>query len=190
VCKILYARREDDREHVLGWDDQQQAPVRNGGLFGIVKAFTGSAEPQVSGDLHAHFVVWLHGLPTTGSDMEGKLREDTEFLRRYLQLAGTVSTLRIPYLDSRCPTCGAPLQPLQILLRAYQRQRKDGTGPATTSCCTQCSLTFKSHDLLDAVINHCGDPTSTAKDFVLCADPSKHRHEYECTDTAIFLREV
>lgn len=57
--------------NVIGWDELESKPFKDGGLFGIAKAWLRVIEEQSRLTLHAHFLIWLVG----HSDIERQLTE-------------------------------------------------------------------------------------------------------------------
>jgi hypothetical protein len=55
---------------VCGWDMHARRPLKDGGLFGHVKAFFGNPETAGRGGLHLHLLLWLHGMPRTEAEFE------------------------------------------------------------------------------------------------------------------------
>jgi hypothetical protein len=53
---------------VIGWNQDGNKPNNLPGLFGFPKGFVVSTESQGSGNLHAHILIWIHGLPETYAD--------------------------------------------------------------------------------------------------------------------------
>ncbi len=50
---------------VIGWNIIKNKPNDLPGLFGYPKGYLVSTESQNSGNLHAHMLIWIHGLPAT-----------------------------------------------------------------------------------------------------------------------------
>ena len=48
-------------EHVIEWDCKRKRPRKEGGLFGIPKAWLRFVEEQSRLTLHAHFLIWIEG---------------------------------------------------------------------------------------------------------------------------------
>jgi hypothetical protein len=55
-------------EFILCWDPKHQKCKSKPGLFGFTKGYRAATETQNSGNLHAHFITWIHGLPETGKE--------------------------------------------------------------------------------------------------------------------------
>ncbi|KAI9325027.1 hypothetical protein BDR26DRAFT_963681 [Obelidium mucronatum] len=53
----------------IGWDEKFQAPVRGGGMLGVPRYVTTSAETQKLGDIHFHMIISMHGLPSTSDEI-------------------------------------------------------------------------------------------------------------------------
>lgn len=63
--------------HLMGWDKVQNCSSANGGIFGMLRAYYGSAEFTDRGNLHGHFLLWLDG-GLNPSDVHAKMRADTD----------------------------------------------------------------------------------------------------------------
>ena len=59
----------------IGWDPKSNSPLKEGGLFGHVKAYYGMTETQGSATLHCHLLIWLHGPPMTTLQYEAQSEE-------------------------------------------------------------------------------------------------------------------
>jgi hypothetical protein len=46
---------------VIGWDQDEKRPFRQGGIFGVPNAFCGAVEKQGHLTLHIHCFLWLTG---------------------------------------------------------------------------------------------------------------------------------
>lgn len=63
-------------ERVIGWDVNTQKPFKDGGLFGIPKAWLRVVEEQSRLTLHAHFLIWVHGHGDIEQQLENALLKD------------------------------------------------------------------------------------------------------------------
>jgi hypothetical protein len=81
---------------VIGWDARRHRPNKEPGLFGIPKGYCISTESQNSGNLHAHMLLWVAGLPATSEEPR-----DLGMLERYRR---AVCSVNVPVgLPTRCP---------------------------------------------------------------------------------------
>lgn len=143
---------------ILGWDQFRGKSKRGGGVFGVVKAFGAASETQVAGNLHAHFVIWLHGFPTSTSLFRLALRDDT-FCTRLLRLVDSILTIKPPCLDSnsQCHKCGSrELRSVQPGVDAF-RKPPPGATPPLTATCDSCHQFFRDKDVIDAALQALAD---------------------------------
>lgn len=96
---------------LLGWDSVTRRPVAGGGIFGVTKAFFGVVETQGRGALHAHNLVWVHGMPPTVDMVKDALESSTDFKQRFQVWSNTCSVASLPlsHVAVRCPVCGGPM---------------------------------------------------------------------------------
>ena len=90
-------------EEVVGWDFEKRRSRPEGGLLGIVKAFTASTEEQGRSTLHTHYLVWVEGI----GELEEKLFSKNSRERRsaencLVQVVDTVSSCKL-YNSDNCP---------------------------------------------------------------------------------------
>jgi hypothetical protein len=69
--------------HIFGWNRKEQDPGEKPGLFGFTKGFCGATESQNSGNLHAHFIIWIYGLPKTGTEYNDIMKTNPSLLVKY-----------------------------------------------------------------------------------------------------------
>ena len=60
----------------LGWDPVYKCPLKEGGLFGHVRAYYGMTETQGSATLHCHSLVLLYGPPMTTIQYDAQSDEE------------------------------------------------------------------------------------------------------------------
>jgi len=166
-------------DRFLGWDQKLGRPRRGGGVFGVVRAFGGAAETQIAGDLHAHFVIWLHGFPHTSAIMRAAMDGDGDFRTRLLRLADTLLTTQPPCLDGEncCPACQQPglLEPVLPGVDAFRRPGLGAT-PPITACCSDCGSTFCENEIINAAMKALADRENVEivpqmSDFNRCRPP-------------------
>lgn len=61
-------------ERIVGWDQKKGRPHKEGGLFGVPKAWLRVVEEQSRLTLHAHFLIWIYG----HGNLQGQLQEAME----------------------------------------------------------------------------------------------------------------
>jgi len=164
---------------MLGWDAKRGKPRRGGGIFGVVRAFAAAAETQIAGDLHSHFVVWLHGFPQTSSALQSAVKEDVSFRHRLIQLADAVLTAKPPCLEREddCPNCHEVGGLTAVLpgVDAFRRPAPGSTAP-TTAKCSLCGTCFGDKDIINAAIDALADRESVQvvaqnADYSRCSPP-------------------
>lgn len=65
---------------IIGFDQNQRAPLRRGGAFGTVFAYFGTVETQGRGSLHIHMMLWIAGLPPTNMQLRQRCMDSTQFI--------------------------------------------------------------------------------------------------------------
>jgi len=140
---------------LLGWDQKSGQPRRGGGVFGVVRAYVAAAETQIAGDLHAHFVVWLHGFPQTSTAIHNAVQCDDQFRNRLVKLADAVLTAKPPCMENEgdCPKChvAASLNPVLPGVDAFRRPAPGANAPITANC-SNCGSSFSDKDIISAAI--------------------------------------
>jgi len=182
-CARYFMRVMDTVINVfLGWDQKRGRPRRGGGIFGVVRAYGGAAETQVAGDLHAHFVVWLHGFPQTSAELHAAMDCDESFRKRLILLADTVLTTKPPCLEDegRCPHCHKheALDPVLPGVDTFRRPAP-GANPPTTAQCSSCGAAFGDRDIIDAAIEALADRehvkiVTQTSDYNRCRPAQEH----------------
>lgn len=165
----------------LGWDQKRHQPRRGGGIFGVVRAFVAAAETQVAGDLHAHFVVWLHGFPRTSTEIQRSIMCDSGFKDRFLMLADKMLTTKPPCIegDPVCECCDThpKISPVLPGVDAFRRPARGATA-CTTAQCSVCGSTFCADDIINLAITALADRehvhiTDHTADYEKCRPPDK-----------------
>ncbi|KAI8849147.1 hypothetical protein BC829DRAFT_443152 [Chytridium lagenaria] len=87
---------------MLGFDMKRGISKPEGGILGYITNFFAAAETTKAGDLHAHFLIWVRGLPTTSVTLKAALQ--TESFRRQLckfqdAIATAVPPVFLDYYD-------------------------------------------------------------------------------------------
>ena len=83
--------------HLMGWDKDRNCSSANGGIFGKLRAYYGSAEFTDRGHLHGHFLLWLDG-GLNPSDVHAKMRADTsgQWKQRFFDFFDSIIKHRLP----------------------------------------------------------------------------------------------
>jgi hypothetical protein len=141
---------------VFGWNREQQRSKKGGGLFGFTRGFFVSTESQGSGTLHAHAVVYLHGVPTTSR----KIREKADcpvYQKRVVELAESFSSAQYPIDidESVCPICDGHASVIEFTASAYRRPPRGETDPPPRVQCNNpdCKAVFGSEQLVRAWVD-------------------------------------
>jgi hypothetical protein len=109
---------------LMGWDTKLQCPTLGGGLFGFCKGFFASTKSQGDGNLHTHWLVYTHGMPTTTTRFK-KLVRDTNRL-----IAHQTTLLQMEMFISKgiiCPECDGPLHVLVLLVFTFKRAERNAS---------------------------------------------------------------
>jgi len=136
-------------EEVIGYDMSKQQANELPGLFGYPIAFLISTESQNSGNLHAHILINIHGLPETGKDYEDLTSYQKIQIEEYEE---RIKHVNMPIsLNSCCPVCGELMDCVELPAKAYHIYRKGSIEYDVLKCST-CNLTKTCSKLiLDAI---------------------------------------
>ena len=66
----------------MGWDKTNGKSSPNGGIFGKVRAYYGTAEFTDRGQLHGHFLIWLDGGLNPG-EVHEKMKNDENWRNQF-----------------------------------------------------------------------------------------------------------
>jgi hypothetical protein len=139
-------------EHILGWDRVKGAPHAGGGLFGRVTAFYAATESQNStGDLHAHMLVWIEGLPTSVKEYY-ELWERTGYRESVGAYAESVISVKLPHSTNACPQCHSQaVASVPFTQEAYKKPvNRAQSFPA--AICNNCNKKFGGDEFLQQQI--------------------------------------
>ncbi|KAI3653373.1 hypothetical protein MP228_001320 [Amoeboaphelidium protococcarum] len=146
-------------EQAFQFDLKHQRSKSKPGVFGYTKAAYASIESQGSLNLHAHFMVWIHGLPETVAEYK-QLCTDVDFRDRMLAYATQIVTSVPPVpVPSKCQqttecsdaTCNGDFEVQPVPSHAYKR--KNGGKPEFACVeCTDCGKKYTNSELLDVAI--------------------------------------
>ena len=140
---------------ILGFDLKTKLPRKNGGLFGVVKAFVGGIETQGKGTLHVHLVAFLAGFPRTIESMVNKALKNDEFQERLLSFfdSSVFATTAVDCEKMQCPKCTSycTISAIDISKEAYKLQLGK-VRPPPTSQCSFCGTKYGDSELIRARI--------------------------------------
>ena len=69
---------------LLGWDKTKQTSRPEGGIFGKIRAYYGTAEFTERGQLHGHFLIWLDG-GLNPTEVHEKMRNDINWKQQFFE---------------------------------------------------------------------------------------------------------
>ena len=108
----------------LGWDPVYKCPLKEGGLFGNVRAYYGMTETQGSGTLHCHLLVWLYGPPMTTLQYESQTDEQKVVFNKNLELyADSILSNTLPSRPDlvSCSQCHEPCAFISLPVKSKYR---------------------------------------------------------------------
>lgn len=134
----------------IGWDPELKSPLKDGGIFGHVKAYYGMTETQGGGTLHCHLLIWLHGPPMTTLQYEALCEEKKKAFNIELQsYSNSIITNTLPSRPDlvscfKCKTKNAfiplPVKSKYRKKRSSKQNRFDSkNGGLREPCLAQCS---------------------------------------------------
>jgi len=134
---------------LFSWNVNKQCSNETPGLFGYTKGFFVSTESQNSGNLHAHILLWIHGLPKSISEYENlsdvKLEELKDYEKRHIQKNMPVE------LRKDCVACECELSVVPLPVTAYHRPfAKYGESPVAR--CHNCQFDLTCSQLIDEAV--------------------------------------
>jgi hypothetical protein len=140
-------------DNVVGWDVSAGRAHPHGGLFGEVTAFHAITESQNStGDLHAHMLVWVKGLPTSVNEYYDCWKSE-EYRDAALAYTQSVITNKLPHMPTTCPRCGTQSLSAVPLTQAAYKKGSSRARSFPTSECTSCHCQFGGDMLLQELIS-------------------------------------
>lgn len=136
---------------MVGFNRKAGLSRREGGIFGIVKAFVGAVESQKNGTLHMHSILFIAGLPATSEAFRTMCENPLDgavFRSRFCELVDSVVSTSVQLnrfgIHPSCPSCGQERE-----LKTLDKISKKAFGtwpnymkPATISCCGACGGEF------------------------------------------------
>jgi hypothetical protein len=137
---------------VLGQDTKTKIPVAGGGLFGFCKGFFALTESQGSRNLHAQWLVYIYGIPTTTNRLLQLANvPNSLFMDQLLAHQTTLMHAEIPISKGAiCPDCNGPLQVLVVRVSAFKRPKRNVSAPIACNFLT-CKTCFTSESLLQQI---------------------------------------
>jgi hypothetical protein len=82
----------------LGWDKTKGKSLPNGGIFGKVRAYYGTAEFTDRGQLHSHFLIWLDG-GLNPSEVHEKMKNDVNGRKQFFAFFEDIIKHDLPHTD-------------------------------------------------------------------------------------------
>ena len=167
--------------YIIGWDEKQNKPTEEGGVFGRLDAYTMAVEEQGRKTLHGHFLLWvkdvnklIHKIQTTRDST--KRVPLVSKLRKYIdtvmstKLHGTA--VKCAY-EHECQLRKSPVPTSVSLQELRDMRHKKGSyvGEGIVAKCPVCDKKFNSEQLACNVIN------SSYEDIYL--EPSEERKEMD-----------
>jgi hypothetical protein len=83
---------------LLGWDYEKKRSTPEGGIFGRLRAYYGSAEFTECGQLHGHFLIWLDG-GLNPSDVHARMRENPDWQKQFFTFFEDIIKHHLPDTD-------------------------------------------------------------------------------------------
>ena len=104
-------------KYVIGWNVKKQESWKEGGVFGVPKAFCHADEEQGRKTLHAHFLIWIEGFTEMMDIVRNVNHPDHAYWKS--QLADYVSMVLDNNLfakkeEVKCRICKTPLSPCEL----------------------------------------------------------------------------
>ena len=189
---------------LLGWDYSTQRSSADGGIFGHIRAYYGTAEFTERGQLHGHFLIWLDG-DLNPSDVHARMKANPEWQQQFFDFFEDIIKHHLPDTDDEL----LPDQELRserpphldntdfehefnadVKLLGEQVQRHDN--PCRKNVCfkygsTECRFGYP-HDIIEksyfdesanAVILKCLDPLINYHNPTILAF-CRHNHDLKC----------
>ena len=138
---------------ILGWDVDKRTAKEGGGVFGKVVAWATCVEEQARGSLHAHFIVWIEGMPATLKELVSLLQSERgrKKVERYVSTCELRSAL-VPECEVQCKKTACSGSKLEVLpapesvrcLRKVDRQMPE---PELLQCPT-CKVKYREGEIV------------------------------------------
>lgn len=84
--------------HLLGWDYVKKRSSPEGGIFGRIRAYYGTAEFTERGQLHGHFLIWLDG-GLNPSDVHERMKKEPEWQKQFFDFFEDIIKHHLPETD-------------------------------------------------------------------------------------------
>lgn len=139
---------------LMGWDKKLQCRTPSGGLFNFCRRFLTSTKFQGFGNLHAHWLVYTHGMLTTTTRFLQFIKDPNSLVMNHL-ITHQTTLFQVEILVSKgafCPNYDGFLQVLVLLVFTF-KMPKQNTSPPIVANCPTCKNCFTSdHSLRQTTI--------------------------------------
>jgi hypothetical protein len=125
-------------KHCLKYDTHSKKATGLG-LFGETKAFYGATEPQSTGNLHLHMVLWIKGLPTSSFDWKQNL-QNSQFSDSLAKYVDSIKSCSYPEKQLQCPECSG--QSFSNMIQAEHFMKNKASTAPPCILCLQCRTRF------------------------------------------------
>ena len=153
----------------LGWDPVFKRSLKEGGLFGNVRAYYGMTETQGSATLHCHLLVWLYGPPMTTLQYESQSEEQKIVFNKDLELyADSIISNTLPSRPdlSSCSQCHEPCAFISLPVKSNYRLKRNsrqsridskngGLREPVLAQCKNCNSKVSAHHLIRKSLIDC-----------------------------------
>jgi len=134
---------------LMGRDRKLQCRTPSGGLFNFCKRFLTSTKFQGYGNLHAHWLVYTHGMPTTTTRFLQFIRNpNSMIMNHFITHQTTIFQMEIPVLiGAICPNYDGFLQLVVLHVSTFKMPKQNTCAPMVANCPT-CKNCFTSEHFL------------------------------------------
>ena len=154
------------------------------GVFGKVKAYFGAVESQSTTNLHAHFLIWISGVP---SNKSGWIKAINDNACKYVieEYASKVVKANYP-LPSICPECKHLLQSLPLDEKYFEKGTNSPEPPIAK--CLSCMKKWSTNQIFktETIINLsdpiaiCSTNLNQLTGILLKVQTHDHNHRKSC----------
>jgi len=138
-------------KEVIGFDTVNQKANDLPGLFGFPIAFVVSTESQNSGNLHAHILINIHGLPRFAEEYDCL---DNQMKGTIEEYESNIKLVNMPInITTKCTKCHGDMDEIELPAKAYHLQSRTSSEFSVLHCST-CNLNLTCTQLIRNAINN------------------------------------
>ncbi len=139
---------------LMGWDEKLQCRIPNGGLLDFCRRFLTSTKFQGFGNLHAHWLVYTHGMPTTTTMLLQFIKDPNSSIMNHL-ITHQTTFFQVEILISKwaiCPNYDGFLQVLVLHVSTFEMPKENTCAPIIANCPTCKNCFTNEHFLRQTII--------------------------------------